>query len=135
MPQVALNSVSSRKTWLRVAAKRFLDGLFERHRPAFHPRRQAGSIAEGSARKFQGLLQLGLLGGLERRAQSLAKRGGGSRQPQRVLGLRSRRGACGETLKHPGDAALVAQFLEHLHAFAVQAARLGVVALVAAKTR
>ena len=109
-----------------------MDGLLDRHRPAFHPRRQTCSIAKRSARKFQGLLQPGLLGGRERRAQSLAKRGGGSCQVQRLLGVRLRRGTYGETFERPRDAAFVTQLLEHLDAFAVETACLGVVPLIAA---
>jgi hypothetical protein len=93
----------------RVAVKRLLDGLLDRHRPAFHPRRQTCSIAERSARKFQRLLQPGLLGGRERSAQSLAKRGRGPCQVQRLLGVRLRRGTYGETFERPRDAALVTQ--------------------------
>jgi hypothetical protein len=80
--------------------------LFDRHRPTFHPRRQTCGIAERSARKFQGLFKPGLLGGRERSTQSLAKRGGGSGQVQRLLGVRLRRGTYGETFEGPRDAAL-----------------------------
>jgi len=109
-----------------------MDGLLDRHRPTFHPRRQTCSIAERSARKFQGLLKPGLLGGRERSAQSLAKRGGGSCQVQRLLGVRLRCGTYGETFERPSDATFVTQLLEHLDAFAVQTTRLGVVTLIAA---
>ena len=109
-----------------------MDGLLDRHRPTFHPRRQTCSIAERSARKFQGLLKPGLLGGRERSAQSLAKRSGGSCQVQRLLGVRLRCGTYGETFERPSDATFVTQLLEHLDAFAVQTTRLGVVTLIAA---
>ena len=75
-----------------------------------------------------------MLGGSERRAQSLAKRGGGSCQMQRLLGVRLSSGAYGKTFKHPRDAAFVTQFLEHLDALAVETTRLGVVPLIAAET-
>src|SRR5271157_1151168 len=111
-----------------------MDGLLDRHRPTFHPRRQTCSIAERPARKFQGLLKPRLLGGRERSAQSLAKRGGSSCQVQRLLGVRLRSGTYGETFEGPRDAAFVTQLLEQLDAFAVQTARLSVVPLIAAET-
>ena len=86
--------------------------VYKRQRPTFHPRRQTCGIVERSARKSQGLLKPGLLGGRERSTQSLAKRGGGSRQVQRLLGVRLRRGTYGKTFEGPRDAALVPQLLE-----------------------
>src|SRR5271170_910321 len=106
-----------------------MDGLLDRHRPTFHPRRPR-SIAERSTRKFQGLLKSGLLGWRERSTQSLAKRSGGSCQVQRLLGVRLRCGTYGETFERPRDAAFVTQLLEHLDAFAVQTTRLGVITLI-----
>src|SRR5579863_3737253 len=118
-------------TWFRVAVKRLTDRLLDRHRPAFHPRRQTRGIAKRSARKFQGLLQPWLFGRRERRAQSLAKCGGGSCQVQRLLGLRLRRGTYGETFERPRDTAFVTQFLEHLDAVPVETTRLRVVPEIA----
>src|ERR1700688_2845731 len=108
-----------------------MDGLLDRRRPAFQPRRP-GRIAERSAGKFQGLLKPGLLGGRERSAQSLAKRGGGSRQVQRPLGVRLRCGTYGETFEYPRNAAFVTQLLEQLDTFAEQVTSLCVVTLIAA---
>jgi hypothetical protein len=107
-----------------------MDGLLDRYRPTFHPRCPCG-IAERPAGKFQGFLKPELLGRRERSAQPLAKRGCGSRQVQRLLGLRLGRSTYGETFERPRDAAFVTQLLEQLDAFAVQPARLGVVALIA----
>src|SRR5208283_60937 len=118
----------------RTAVQRLLDGLLDRHRPTFHPRRQSGGIAQRAPGKFQRLLQPGLLGWRERSAQSLAKRGRGPCQMQRLLGVRLRRGTYGDTFERPRDAALVSQLLEHPDAFAEQPPRLGIVTLIAAKT-
>ena len=91
-----------------------MDSLLDRHRPTFHPRRQARSIAESSARKFKGLLQPALIAGLERNAQLLAKRGGSSCQVQRLLSLRLGCGIHGETFERPRDTAFVTQSLNSL---------------------
>jgi len=104
--------------------------LLDRHRPTFHPRRPC-SIAECSARKFQGLLKPGSLDEHERSAQSLAKRGGGSCQAQRSLGVRLCGGTYGQTFERSRDAAFVTQFMEQFDAFAVETTRLGVVTLIA----
>ena len=108
-----------------------MDGLLDRHRPTFHPRRSC-SVPERSARKLQSLLQPALLGGHERSAQLLAKRSCGSRQVQRLLGVRLGCGTYGETFERPRDAAFVTQLPKYLDAFAIQTARLCIVALIAA---
>jgi hypothetical protein len=97
-----------------------MDGLLDRHRPTFHPRRQARSIAESSAREFEGLLQPALLAGQERNAQLLAQRGGGTCQVQQLLSVRLRCGTDGETFERPRDTAFAAQFLEQRDAFGIQ---------------
>jgi len=75
-----------------------------------------------------------LFTGRGRRTQSLAQRGGGSCQAQRVLCVRLGRGGCGETFEYPRDTPLVTQSVKDLDALAVEAMRLGVVALIAMKT-